>query len=92
MPDKKENMPHHEKFSEKPCLMSYANNKDADQHALPRSLISVFGVHCLDRTTPVDVISKIPRLRLESVVEQAHLIFFWSETTKDRFSCDRAQM
>ena len=29
-------------------LMSYANNKDADQPAHPRSLISVFVVRCLD--------------------------------------------
>ena len=28
--------------------MLYANNKDADQPALPRSLISIFVVHCVD--------------------------------------------
>ena len=28
--------------------MSYANNKDADQPAHPRSLISAFVVRCLD--------------------------------------------
>ena len=30
------------------CLMSYANNKGADQPAHPRSLISAFVVRCLD--------------------------------------------
>ena len=34
---------------EKTCLMSYTNNKGADQSAHPRSLISAFVVHCLDR-------------------------------------------
>ena len=32
----------YEPSREKTCLMSYANNKDADQPAHPRSLISVF--------------------------------------------------
>ena len=30
------------------CLMPYVNNKDADQPAHPRSLISTFVVRCLD--------------------------------------------
>ena len=33
---------------EKMCLMSYANNKGADQPAHSRSLISAFVVRCLD--------------------------------------------
>ena len=33
---------------EKMCLMSYANNKGADQPAHPRSLISACVVRCLD--------------------------------------------
>ena len=33
---------------EKMCLISYANNKGADQPAHPRSLISAFIVRCLD--------------------------------------------
>ena len=33
---------------EKMCLMSYANNKGADQSAHVRSLISAFVVRCLD--------------------------------------------
>ena len=32
----------------KMCLMSYVNNKGADQAAHSRSLISTFVVHCLD--------------------------------------------
>ena len=36
--------PGHEKL----CLMSYANNKGADQPAHQRSLISAFVVRCLD--------------------------------------------
>ena len=32
----------------KMCLMSYANNKGADQPAHPRSLISAFVVRCLN--------------------------------------------
>ena len=38
------NEPGHEKM----CLMSYANNKGADQPAHPRSLISAFIVRCVD--------------------------------------------
>ena len=37
---------------EKSCLMSYANNNGADQLAHPRSLISVFVVHCLHSIVP----------------------------------------
>ena len=38
------NEPRHEKTS----FMQYANNKDANQLAHPRSLISAFVVRCLD--------------------------------------------
>ena len=41
------------------CLMSYANNKGADQPAHPRSLISAFVVHCLDSIIPLDSIAEI---------------------------------
>ena len=44
---------------EKTCLMSYANNKGADQPAHLRSLISAFLVHCQDRMIPLVYISKI---------------------------------
>ena len=42
-----------ERGHEKMCLMPYANNKDADQPAHPRSLISVFVVRCLDSIFPL---------------------------------------
>ena len=47
---------------EKMCLMSYANNKGADQPAHPHSLISAFVVRCLDSLIPLDSITEISRL------------------------------
>ena len=47
---------------EKTCLMSYANNKGADQPAYPRSLNSAFVVRCLDSIISLDSISEISRL------------------------------
>ena len=47
---------------EKTCLMSYANNKGADQPAHPHSLISAFVVRCLDSTISPDSIAEISRL------------------------------
>ena len=47
---------------EKMCLMSYANNKDADQPAHPRSLISAFVVRCLLSIISLDSIAEISRL------------------------------
>ena len=47
---------------EKMCLMSYANNKGADQPAHSRSLISAFVVRCLDSTMSLDSIAEISRL------------------------------
>ena len=44
---------------EKLCLMSYANNKVADQTAHPRSLISAFVVRCLDSIIYLDFIAEI---------------------------------
>ena len=46
---------------EKMCLMSYANNKGADQPAHPRSLISTFVVRCLDSIISLDSIAEISR-------------------------------
>ena len=43
-------------------IMSYANNKGADQPAHPRSLISAFVVHCLDSIVSLDSIAEISRL------------------------------
>ena len=47
---------------EKMCLMSYANNKGADQPAHPRSLISAFIIRCLDSIISLDSISEISSL------------------------------
>ena len=47
---------------EKMCLMSYANNKGADQTAHPRSLISAFIVCCLDSIISLDSIAEISSL------------------------------
>ena len=52
------NEPGHEKM----CLMSYANNKGADQPAHPRRLISAFVVRCLDSIISLDSIAEISRL------------------------------
>ena len=41
--------------------MPYAKNKDAEQPAHPRSLISTFVVHCLDGIIPALAIYKISR-------------------------------
>ena len=47
---------------EKMYLMSYANNKDADQPAHPRSLISAFVVRFVDSIISVDSLAEISRL------------------------------
>ena len=47
---------------EKMCLMSYANNKGADQPGHPLSLISAFVIHCLDSIISLDSIAEISRL------------------------------
>ena len=44
------------------CLMSYANNKGADQPAHPHSLISAFVVCCLDSIISLDSIAEISTL------------------------------
>ena len=77
---------------EKTCLMSYANNKGADQPAHPRSLISAFVVRCLDSVMSLVSVTKISSLMLASVTEQAGLSLTWSETPKDTFCHDEAQM
>ena len=67
------------------CLMSYANNKGADQPAHPRRLISAFVVRCLDSIVSLDSIAEISRLQLASVAGQAGLCPAWSETPDDTF-------
>ena len=46
----------------KMCLTPYANSKDADQPAHPRSLIITFVVHCLDSIMLLVSTSEISRL------------------------------
>ena len=45
----------------KTCLMTYANNKSADQPAHQRSLISTFLVRCLDSMICILALSKVSR-------------------------------
>ena len=45
----------------KTCLMTYANNKGADQPAHPRSLISTCVVRCFDSMICILAISKVSR-------------------------------
>ena len=54
-------------------VLPYANSKGADQPAHPCSLISAFVVRCWIYNTPLLAISKISRLCLASVAEQACL-------------------
>ena len=54
----------HEPCHEKTCFLPYANNKGADQPALPCSLISAFVVCCLDSIIPILAKSKVLRLYL----------------------------
>ena len=64
----------------------YATNKDADQPAHPRSLISAFVVHCLDsRIIKVLSISKLLRLVKASVSQQAGLSLTWSQVPSTGF-------
>ena len=75
---------------EKTCLMSYANNKGADQPAHPRSLISACIVSYLDSVMSLVSVTKISSLMLYSVAKQASLSLTWSETPGDTFSHDEA--
>ena len=72
--------------------MSYANKKDADQPAHPRSLISAFVVRCLDSVMSLVSVTEISSLMLASVADQASLSLTWSETPEDTFSHDEAHL
>ena len=73
------------------CQMPYANNKGADQPAHPRSLISAFVIRCLASIVPILAKSKISRLQLASVAEQAGLSYLVANP-KNTFSHDMAQL
>ena len=62
------------------------NKKGADQPAHSRSLISAFIVCCLASMIPILSKSKISRLLLVAVAEQAGLNLTWSQIPEDRFS------
>ena len=70
---------------EKTCFLPYANNKGADHPAHPRRLISAFGFHRFHSIIPILAISKISRLWLVSVAEQAGLSLTWSQIPKTGF-------
>ena len=70
-------------------LLLYANNKGTDQPAHSSSLISAFVVHCLGSIKPKLAKSKISRLQLFSVAEQAGLSLTWSKTPKTGFLMTR---
>ena len=63
-------------------------NKSTHQPVYPCSLISAFVIRC---TASIIAISKISRLKLVCVAEQAGLSLTWSGNPEDRFSSDVAQ-
>ena len=75
----------------KNLFMPYANNKDADQSAHPRSLISVFVIRCLDSTISLVPISETSSLYLALEAEQASLSLTWSKTPKTDFLMTRLE-
>ena len=66
----------------KTCLMSYVNKK---------AQISYFVVRCLDSIC-ILAISKVSRLKLASVAEQAGMNLTWSKFPEDTFSPDEAHL
>ena len=70
---------------EKMFLVSYANNKGADQPAHLRSLISAFVVRCLDSIISLDSIAEISSLYLASVAAQAVCVWPGRKLPKTRF-------
>ena len=58
------NLKLYEPGHEKMCLMSYANNKGADQHMHWCSLSSTFVVRCLDSIISLDSIAELSISRL----------------------------
>ena len=58
---------------EKTCLCHMRTTKGPDQPAHLRCLSSTFVVRCLDSTIPILAISKVLRLQVASVAEQASL-------------------
>ena len=83
------------KVADQPNLfMPYANNKVTDQPVCLHSLISTFIVHCLDSIIHNIAISKIRRLLVASVTEQASFFFYltWLHISIDSFFHDVAHI
>ena len=70
---------------EKTCLRGFANNKGADQPALPRSLISTFVIRLLKSTIPRLATSEISMFWLAYVADQVGLNLTLLETPKPGF-------
>ena len=66
-------------------VLSYVDNKGADQPAHPHSLISTFVVRCLNSIIPLVSISQISSLYLAFVAAQASLSLTWLETPRTGF-------
>ena len=75
-------------------VLSYANNKGADQPVHPRSLISAFVVRCLDSIIPILAIAQISRLwLLASLCSRADWFkSYLVGNPEDRFSRDVAHI
>ena len=65
--------------------MQYTNNKGTDQPAHPLCLISAFVVRCVESIIPILAKSKVSRLKLASIAEQAGMSLTWSQTPKTGF-------
>ena len=74
---------------EKPCHRGFASNKDADQPAHPRSLISAFVFRCLVSIISRLATSEISISQLVSVAKQTGLNLNLPETTKTGFLATR---
>ena len=66
-------------------FLPYANNRDADQPAHPRSLISAFVVRCLGSIKSLVYVCAMLRLYLVSEAEQVGLSLNWSQIPKTGF-------
>ena len=71
-------------------VFAYANNKDADQPAHQRRLISVFVIHCLDSIISLVSIPKISNLWPSLCGCPGWLVSYMVANPKDRFPHDEA--
>ena len=77
---------------EKMCLMSYANNKGADQPAHPLSLISTFVVCCLDSIISLRFYSRNFKTLASFCGCTGPFESYFVENPKDRFSRNEAHI